>query len=131
VSQTRCGRVSPSQFGFPFVGLFSDTGIQFMFLHHARANRLAAAYLLFTVVLLMVPKVDIPETPFDEGNTPTTEMLVVRADSSLEYRQRVTVFAPRIFAQQNKINLRKLLLLYPNPLTHYCSLRELFCSLLC
>jgi hypothetical protein len=55
-----------------------------MFLHYARANRLAAAYLLFTVVLLMVPKVDIPETPFDEGNTPTTEILVVRADSSLE-----------------------------------------------
>ena len=50
-----------------------------MFLRRARATRLAAAYLLFAVALLMVPKADIPETPFDEGNTQTNEMVVVKA----------------------------------------------------
>ena len=45
--------------------------MKFMFLRHAMAARLAAAYLLFTVALLMVPKADIPETLFDEANIPT------------------------------------------------------------
>jgi hypothetical protein len=40
-----------------------------MFLRHARATRLAAVCLLFAGALLMVPKADNPETPFDEGNT--------------------------------------------------------------
>jgi hypothetical protein len=42
-----------------------------MFHRHAKATRLAAAYLLFTVALMIVPKADIPETLFDEANTPT------------------------------------------------------------
>ena len=47
-----------------------------MFLRHARTVRLAAAYLLFTVALVMVPKADIPDTLFDEANTPTNEIVV-------------------------------------------------------
>ena len=53
-----------------------------MFLRHARAGRLAAAYLLFTVATVMVPKADISDTLFDEANTPTNEMVVQKAASS-------------------------------------------------
>ena len=58
-----------------------------MLLRRARATRLASIYLLFTVALLMVPKADVPETSFDEANTPTNEMVVVKADSSIEHRK--------------------------------------------
>ena len=60
----------------------ATTGIKFMFLRHARPTRLAVAYLLFTVALVMVPKADIPETLFDEANTPTNEIVVEKAASS-------------------------------------------------
>jgi len=102
-----------------------------MFLLRARATRLAAAYLLFTVTLLMVPKADIPETPFDEGNTQTNEMVVVKAASSLEYRQSVTVSVPIMFAQSRKISVLRILPVYTDQLTNSCRFQELFCSLLC
>jgi hypothetical protein len=102
-----------------------------MFLRHTRATRLAAGYLVFAVALLMVPKVDIPETPFDEGNTPTNEMVVVKSASALEYRQSVTAFVPKIFAQSRKISVRRILPVYAGQLTDAHTFRELFCSLLC
>ena len=46
-----------AQTSFPFVSLsLATTGIKSMFLRRARATRLSAAYLLFAVALLMVPK---------------------------------------------------------------------------
>jgi len=102
-----------------------------MFLRHARATRFAAACLLFSVALLMVPKVDVPETLFDETNTPTNEMIVVKAASSLEYRRSIAAFVPRIFAQPRRISFRMILPVYPSQLTDSNTLRELFCSLLC
>ena len=101
-----------------------------MFLRRARATRLAAAYLLFAVALLMVPKADIPETPFDEGNTQTNEMVVVKAASSLEHRESVTVSVP-MFAQSLKISVRRISPVYTGQLTDSCRLQELLCSLLC
>jgi hypothetical protein len=101
-----------------------------MFLRLARATRLAAAYLLFAVALLMVPKADIPETPFDEGNTQTNEMVVVKAASSLEPRQSVTVSVP-MFAQSRKISVRRISPVYTGQLTDSCRFQELLCSLLC
>jgi hypothetical protein len=100
-----------------------------MFLRHARATRFSAAYLLFTVALLMVPKVDVPETLFDEANTPTNEMAVVKAASSLEYRRSIAAFVPRIFAR--RISFRRILPVYVGQLTDSHVLRELFCSLVC
>ena len=102
-----------------------------MFLRHARATRLAAAYLLFTVSLLMVPKADIPETPFDEANSQTNEMVVVKAASSLEHRQSVTAFVPIIFAQSRKISVRRISPVFTSQLTDSCRFQELFCSFLC
>jgi len=102
-----------------------------MFLRRARATRLAAAYLLFAVALLMVPKADIPETPFDEGSTQTNEMVVVKAASSLEHRQSGTVSVPIMFAQSPKISVRRISLVYTGQLTDSCRFQELLCSLLC
>lgn len=102
-----------------------------MFLRHARAGRLAAAYLLFTVATVMVPKADISDTLFDEANTPTNEMVVQKAATSWEYRQSVTAFVPRIFAQPRRISVRRILSVYAGRLTDSRTFRELFCSLLC
>jgi len=102
-----------------------------MFLRYARATRLAAGYLLFTVALLMVPKADVAETRFDEGNTQTTEMVVVRAASPLEHRQPVTASVPIMIAQSRKISVRRISPVYTGQLTDSCSFRKLFCSLLC
>jgi len=102
-----------------------------MFVPRARATRLAAVYLLFTVALLMVPKADIPETPFDEDNTPTNEMVVVKAASSLEYRQSVTVSVPIMFAQSREISVRRISPVFTGQLTDSCRFQELLCSLLC
>jgi hypothetical protein len=103
-----------------------------MFRRHARAIRRAAAYLLFTVALVMVvPKADIPETLFDEANTPTNEMVVQQVASSWEYRQSGIALARKIFAQSRKISVRRISPVYAGQLTDSCRFRELFCSLLC
>src|SRR5499425_2960691 len=102
-----------------------------MFLRRARATRLASACLLFAVALLMVPKADIPETPFDEENTQTNEMVVLKVASSLEHRQSVRLSVPTMFAQLRKISLRRISLVYTGRLTDSCRLQELLCCLLC
>jgi hypothetical protein len=102
-----------------------------MFLRRWSATRLAVDCLLFTVALAMVPKADIPETLFDEANTPTNEMVVEKAASSWEYRQSVRVSVPIMFAQSRKISVRRILPVYEGRLTDSRTFRELFCSLLC
>jgi hypothetical protein len=103
-----------------------------MFLRHARVTRLAAAYVLFTVALVvMVPKADIPETLFDEANTPTNEMIVGKAACSLEYlQQSVTLFVPTVLAQSRMFRIPSSSIC-AGELTDSRSLRELFCTLLC
>jgi hypothetical protein len=102
-----------------------------MFLRHVRATRLVAASFLFTVALLMVPKRDIPETLFDEANTPTNEMVVLKAASSLDYRQPFTAFVPKMFAQPRRVRARRVFPVYAGQLTDPRTFRELFCSLVC
>jgi len=104
-----------------------------MFLRHARVTRLAAAYVLFTVALVvMVPKADIPETLFDEANTPTNEMIVGKAACSLEYlQQSVTLFVPTVVAQSRMFRIPSSSPICAGELTDSRSLRELFCTLLC
>ena len=123
-------RAASSPVSFSFRRLSSATTVQ-SFLRHARATRLAAAYLLFTVALVMVPKADIPETLFDEANTPTNEIVVEKAASSWEHRQSVTAFVPRIFAQPRRTSVRRILPVYAGRLTDSRTFRELSCSLLC
>ena len=102
-----------------------------MFVHQARETRLVSAYLLFMIALVMAPRADIPETLFDEANTPTNEIVVQKAASSWEDRQSVTAFVPRIFAQPRRNSVRRILPVYADRLTDSRTFRELFCSLLC
>ena len=102
-----------------------------MFLRPARTARVAAAYLVFTVVLVMLPKADIPETLFDEANTPTNEIVVQKAPSAWEYRQSGTAFAPKIFARARRISVRTMLTVYAGRLIDCSRFRELSCSFLC
>lgn len=109
---------------------FSHHRFKSMFLRHARAARLAVAYLLFTVALAMVPRADIQETRFDEATTPTNEIVIQKA-ASWEYRRARTVFVPKIFAQLRKISVRTIVPVYAGQLTDSRRFLELFCSLLC
>jgi hypothetical protein len=110
----------------------ATTGITCMSLRHARPTRLAAACVLFTVALVMLPKADISETLFDEANTPTNEIVVVdQAASSWEHRQSDTALAPRIFAQPRRTSVRRVSPVYVGWLTDSRTFQELFCTFLC
>jgi hypothetical protein len=108
----------------------ATTSIESRLLRYAGATRLAAAYLLFTLALVMVPKADIPETLFDEANTPTNEFVVEKAASAWEHRSSVIAPVPRIFARP-RTGVRGILPIYAGRLTNSRTFRELFCSLLC
>jgi hypothetical protein len=101
-----------------------------MFLRHMTAIRLTAAYFLFAIGLV-IPKIDIPETLFDEANTPTNEMVVVKAGFSVEYSQAFRTLVPKMFAQSRRITVRRTFPVYASRLTDSSTLRERFCSLLC
>jgi len=102
-----------------------------MFLCHARPTRLAVVYLLFTVALVLVPKTDILETPFDEANTPTNEIVVEKTASLCEPRQPVSAFAPKKFAQSQRGSVHRILPVYAKLLTDSRTFRELFCFSRC
>jgi hypothetical protein len=108
----------------------ATTSIESRLLRLAGATRLAAAYLLFTVALVMVPmpKADIPETLFDEANT--NEFVVEKAASAWEHRSSVIAPVPRIFAQP-RTGVPGILPVYAGRLTNSRTFRELISSLLC
>jgi hypothetical protein len=125
-------RAASPPVSFSLLGLSSaTTGKESISLPHERTIRLASAYLLFTVVLIMVPKVDVAETLFDEANTPTNEIVVEKSASSCERRQPVTAFPPKILAQPQRITVRRIFSVYVDRLTNPRTFRELFCSLIC
>jgi hypothetical protein len=102
-----------------------------MLLRHARVTRVAAAYLVLIVALVMLPKADFPETLFDEANTPTNEMVVEKAACPLQSLQTVTTFVPWVFAQVRITNIHRISPIYVSRLTDSRTLREIFCFLLC
>jgi len=73
-------------------------------LWHARTTRLVASCVLFTVSLLTLPRADIPETPFDEANTPTNEMLVEKAGPLQEYREATVAVLPKTLVSSRNIS---------------------------
>jgi hypothetical protein len=102
-----------------------------VFLWHARPTRLAVVSALFTVALTLVPKADILETPFDESNTSTNEMVVETTASLCEPRRPATACAPKKLAQPQRVSVRKILPVYAKLLTDSRTFRELFCFFLC
>jgi len=109
----------------------TTTRIKFMFFRHARPTGFAAAYVLFTVALVLVQKADISETLFDETNTPTNEIVVEKAASSCEQRHLDTACVPRIFAQLRGTSVRRISPVYVGWLTDSRTFQELFCTFLC
>jgi len=102
-----------------------------MFLRHARPTRLAVVSLLFIVTLTLVPKADILETPFDEANTPTNEIVIEKTPSLCEPRQPDTACAPKKLAQPQRFSVHRILPVYAKLLTDSRTFRELFCFFLC
>ena len=113
------------------VSFFLRSVCSAMFLRHARSTGLAVVPLLFTVALTLVPKADILETPFDEANTPTNEIVVETTASLCEPQQPATACAPKKLAQPQRISVRRILPVYAELLTDSRTYREFFCFFLC
>lgn len=103
-----------------------------MFLRHTRTARFAAAYvLLFTAALiLMVPKVNVPETLFDEATIPTNEMVTQKDNPSAQFL-RSDIAVPQMFAESRRISVPRILTVYAGRLIARRAYQELFCTLLC
>ena len=108
----------------------ATTGTKSVLLRHAGATRIWAACLLFILAVMMVPKADCLETPFDEASTPTNEMVVEKAASAWERPQSVIALVPRIFPQP-RTGVRRISPVYAGWLTKSGRFRELICSLFC
>jgi hypothetical protein len=102
-----------------------------MCLPHKRTVRLLVGYLLFVVAFEMLPKADIPETLFDEANTPTNEMVVQEAVSSREHIDLDREFWPRVLADSLRVSVRRISRTYVGQLTDRHRLQELLCTFLC
>jgi hypothetical protein len=113
------------------VSFFLRSVCSAMFLRHVRRTRLAVVSLLFTVALTLVPKADIVETPFDEANTPTNEIVVEKTASLCEPRQPATACAPKKLDQPQRVSVHRILPVYAKLLTDSRTFRELFCFFLC
>jgi len=77
----------------------------------------------------MVPRADIPETLFDEANTPTNEMAVETAASSGEHQQSDPVLVSGVSMQPRTISVRRIWLVYAGQLTDSRSFPKLSCLL--
>ena len=95
------------------------------------SNRLALACVLFTITLSIAPQVDVPETPFDEANTPTNEMVVEKTASLGPNQPLMVDLLPKIFVQPPKFDVRSILPIFPDGLDDSRTFRELLCTFLC
>jgi hypothetical protein len=102
-----------------------------MILSHVSATRLGVAYLVVTIALAFLPKEDIPETQFDEANTPTNEMVVENTTRSWECPPPITSVTPSILAKARRTSVH---LMWPHEVgcfTNSPAFQELFCTFLC
>ena len=83
------------------------------------------------LVLLVLPAIDVPETNFDEANTPTNEMVVQKQSDSVVCRASLKAAVPRIFVHTRKTQGSNPSLVSPTESSHSpCSpalLRTLRC----
>jgi hypothetical protein len=83
------------------------------------------------LVLLVLPAVDLPETNFDEANTPTNEMVAQRPCPSSESILSLKAFVSGIFVHTRKTRVSNARPLDPPELTYSLRLSELFRTLRC
>jgi hypothetical protein len=82
------------------------------------------------LVLWVVPAIDLPETNFDEANTPTNEM-VVQESACLGCTSSLKPFVPRLFAHTRKTRVSNTPSVRPAELSYSPYSQELLCTLRC
>jgi hypothetical protein len=83
------------------------------------------------LVLWVVPAIDLPETRFDEANTPTNEMVVQEQSACLGRTASLKAFVPRLFAQSRKTRVSNAPSVRPAILSYSPYSQELVCTLRC
>ena len=83
------------------------------------------------LVLLVLPAIDLPETNFDEANTPTNEMVVQEHSACLGCTSSLKAFAPRLFAHTRKTRVSNTPSVRPAELSFSPYSQELLCTLRC
>jgi hypothetical protein len=88
------------------------------------------------LVVLVVPAIDLPETNFDEANTPTNEMVVQEQSDCLGCTSSLKgfvprLFVPRLFAHMRKTRMSNTPSVRPAELSYSPYSQELRCTLRC
>ena len=83
------------------------------------------------LVLWVVPAIDLPETNFDEANTPTNEMVVQEQSACLGLTSSLKAFVPRLFAHTRKTRVSNTPSVRPAELSYAPYSLELLCRLRC
>jgi len=97
-----------------------------------RAQLKATSLLAISAFLVrwVVPPIDLPETSFDEANTPTNEMVVQEQSACLGRTSSLKAFVPRLFAHTRKTRVSNTPSVPPSELSSSYS-QELVCTLRC
>jgi hypothetical protein len=98
-----------------------------------RTRLKAASLVVITVLLVMsaLPAIDVPETNFDEANTPTNEMVVQAQAACLRCVSSLKAFVPRIFAHTRKTQVSNTRSVPLAELTYSPYSQELLCTIRC
>jgi hypothetical protein len=83
------------------------------------------------LALLVVPAIDLPETNFDEANTPTNDMVVQEQSDCLGCTSSLKGFVPRLFAHMRKTRMSNTPSVRPAELSYSPYSQELRCTLRC
>jgi hypothetical protein len=83
------------------------------------------------LVLLVLPTIDIPETNFDEANTPTNEMVVQEQSACFGCILSSKAFVPRLFAHTRKTRVSNTPSVLRAELSYSPYSQELLCTLRC
>jgi hypothetical protein len=97
-------------------------------------TRLKAASLVAITVFLLtlaLPAIDLPETNFDEANTPTNEMVVQEQAACSRCVSSLKAFVPRIFAHTRKTQVSNTPSVPLAELTYSPYSQELLCTIRC
>jgi hypothetical protein len=78
-----------------------------------------------------LPAIDVPETNFDEANTPTNEMVVQAQAACLRCVSSLKAFVPRIFAHTRKTQVSNTPSVPLAELTYSPYSQELLCTIRC
>jgi len=97
----------------------------------ARLKTVSALAIGVFLVLLVMPAIDLPETNFDEANTPTNEMVVQEDSSCLKCTPSQEAFVLTTFTHTRRTGVRNDPSVRPAELIYAPNSSELFRTLRC